>query len=148
MLMANICLQGAGSAGVHPDADTIARVLPGQPQAEVVQVEPVAAAAGPTAAAATARMLAAKCVQAEVAALRREMVKLSQQAERSTAAAAWALDTASGETAMVSRPAETATLILPALDYLLQVAMGREHASVCQPNRWGCLELELWACAE
>ena len=115
MSMANVCLQGAASAGVYPDADTIARVLPRQPQAEIVQVEPRAAAAGPTAAAATARMLAAKCVQAEIFALRREMEKLSQQAERSTAAAARAVETASSESAAVLGPTETTTLIPPAM---------------------------------
>ena len=97
MFKDNVCLQGAASAGVHPDADTIARVLPGQPQSEAVQAVRGAAALTSTAAAATARMLAAKCVQAEVAALRREMETLSQQAERSTAAAARAVETASGK---------------------------------------------------
>ena len=112
MLMASVCLQGAATAGVHPDADTIVQVLPRQPQAEIVQVEPGAAAAA-------ARMLAAKCVQAEVPALRREMEKLNQQAERSTAAAARAVDTVIGESAVVLGRTDPATLILPTLDWLL-----------------------------
>ncbi len=110
---AKVRLQGAASAGVHPDADTIAGVLPRQLPAEAVQVEPGAAAAGPAAAAATARMLAAKCVQAEVAALRREMEKLNQQAERSTAAAARAAESVSGELAVARRLAETGAMLLP-----------------------------------
>ena len=79
------------------------------------------------------------------------MEKLSQQAERSKAAAARAVETASGKLAVLLGPAETATLILPeaaALDQLLQLTAAGEHARLCQPSCWSCLGLELWACAE
>ena len=70
---------------MHPSAGTIAHVVRGQPQQRLCSVQPGAVATC---------MLATKCAQAEFAALNREIEKLHQGAERSTATAAWAVKTA------------------------------------------------------
>ena len=68
-IVAKSACRGQSSANVHPGAGSVAHVLPRQLPAEAVQVGPGASAA--------------KFAQAEVAALRRDMVKLHQWAERS-----------------------------------------------------------------